>query len=380
MKVLITVEFYYAPGGGGIAEQARQIAEGLVRHGHEVLIATSPVAGRAEMINGVTIKSFAISGNRVKGISGDIEGYRTFLKNSSVDVLLNFAANVWTTDIALEIAKELPMKKVLSTPGLSKLGTPAYDEYYKNFYAKQLLNYDKIIYTSLVYKDKKFGDEHGLQSKAVIIANGASEEEFLGEQAVDFRKEYNITTPRLVISVANHYLAKGHAFVLKAWKKMKRSDATLVIIGQRPARHSWYSCYPFCKYAELVGKNIRVLSLPSRELTLSAYKQADLFLFGSKIECAPLVMYESMAARVPFVTTNVGNVADHAGYVTIIDSPEAMANVANKLLDNEAERKRMADKAHELWKHHYTWSQISKEYEKILSSETCNSENGICRK
>jgi glycosyltransferase involved in cell wall biosynthesis len=45
----------------------------------------------------------------------------------------------------------------------------------------------------------------------------------------------------------------------------------------------------------------------SRIETLAAYHQADLFLFPSNIECSPLVLFESIASKTPFLTTDVGN-------------------------------------------------------------------------
>jgi glycosyltransferase involved in cell wall biosynthesis len=57
---------------------------------------------------------------------------------------------------------------------------------------------------------------------------------------------------------------------------------------------------------KLQNKQILVKFL-SRTMTVEALKQSDLFLFTSNIECSPLVLFEANAAKLPFLTTDVGN-------------------------------------------------------------------------
>lgn len=368
MKVLLTVEFYYAPGGGGIGEQARQIAEGLARLGHKVTVATSAVSCRPEIIRGVKIRGFSVSGNAVSGIKGEAESYRKFLMDNECEVMINFAANTWPTDIAFEVINSIAAKKVLSTPGLSKLGVPRYDAYFKNVYAPVLGKYDRIVYTSPNYRDKLFGDKCGLGDKAVIIPNGAGEE-FLAKP-IGFRKKYGIKTPYLLLNVSNHYFAKGHKFVIDAFRRMKRKDATLLVIGSRPGQRKWYSCYPLCNLKSIFFNNLQLLrgeDVP-REWVVSAYRESDLFLFGSELECAPLVMYESFAAGVPFITREVGNVRDHMAVLKIVKSPDEMAKTANHILDNPKERWNLVARARQLWREKHTWEKIAAEYDKLIKN------------
>ncbi|MEW5805355.1 MAG: glycosyltransferase family 4 protein [Patescibacteria group bacterium] len=411
MRILLTVEFYRAYGGGGIAEQVKQIAEGLVKLSHEVYVATGYAENRPEIINGVKIIPFKIFGNSVEGISGEIDKYRKFLLSGDFDVIVNFAANVWTTDIALELGPKIKAKKILSTPGVSMLKLPesykisfsfsglrqliksfykrikvllgssslnlqqSYLNYYEAFYVPALKNYDRIVYTSANYQDKIFGDQRGLTDKAIIISNGASKEEFLSGDNFKIREKFGIKTKYLAITVANHYLAKGHSFVIDAFKKMRRQDTTLLIIGQIPGGyglrkigHFFVGCYLDCVLADKFNKNILVIDGSSRELVLSAYKNADVFLFGSELECAPLVMYESFASKTLFITREVGNVRDHQDYLEIIKTPEEMAKKANFYLDHPEERKKITEKAFSEWQNDYTWSRVVEKYNSLLQS------------
>ena len=45
----------------------------------------------------------------------------------------------------------------------------------------------------------------------------------------------------------------------------------------------------------------------TRAEIVSLYSEADLLLFPSKIECSPVVLFESIASKTPFLTTDVGN-------------------------------------------------------------------------
>ena len=54
----------------------RQIAERLVLRGHEVTVATTSLHERDyEVLNGVQLVGFSVTGNAVEGMDGDVAGY-----------------------------------------------------------------------------------------------------------------------------------------------------------------------------------------------------------------------------------------------------------------------------------------------------------------
>lgn len=78
LKILHTVE-YYSPSVGGAQEAVKRISELLVKKGHEVTVATTYLPEREKYnINGVKIEDFSISGNSVRGFSGDTAKYSGF--------------------------------------------------------------------------------------------------------------------------------------------------------------------------------------------------------------------------------------------------------------------------------------------------------------
>ncbi|HHT9147078.1 MAG TPA: glycosyltransferase, partial [Candidatus Wunengus sp. YC61] len=117
-----------------------------------------------------------------------------------------------------------------------------------------------------------------------------------------------------------------------------------------------------------------------------AYKQADLFLFPSKIECSPIVLFEAMASKTPFLTTDVGNAQeiikwsgsgmilptskDKYGYS--LAETDKSAALLEKIYNNPIKLKTMAENGYKAWKKRFTWSKIARQYEQIYKRLTEN--------
>lgn len=375
MKILLTVELY-CPHKGGAERVVEEIAVGLASRGHDVTVATTYLPERKERaLRGVTIEEFRISGNAATGIKGkqsEIKRYENLLLSGGFDVIFNYAAQNWPTDLALPLLTRIPSKKVIAPVGYSRLHSLRYRRYF-NILPAYLARYNALVYHSPNYQDKRYGDENGLTEKAVIIPNGASEDEFLGstEQFAQGKEAFALGTPYMLLAVAHHNVAKGHRFVIQAFRKMHRSDATLVLIGDRFVSYGlrriahFILDYLYCLISSMFVKNIRLVSA-GRDTVVAAYRVADICLSGSKLECAPLIMYEAFAAGVPFVSTDVGNVSDHKEVVKIVHTPDEMAKEVSYLLDHPHERAKLGERAHQMWGKAHTWKGIVSQYEKLF--------------
>lgn len=151
MRILHTVENYYpVSGGAGIAVQA--VSEERAQKGHDVTVATGFSPRRdVSVLNGVTVEQFKISGNAVKGFKGEVETYQKFLRSRPFDVVLNYAAQTWASDLAFPILDSIAGRKVFAPCGYSRLRTPAYKRYYEELPAI-LRRYDAIVYFSANYQ------------------------------------------------------------------------------------------------------------------------------------------------------------------------------------------------------------------------------------
>lgn len=390
MKILHTVEFY-SPSVGGAQEVVRQLSEHLVKRGHKVTVATTKLPNRKfKTLNGVKIKEFSISGNKTRGFIGEIDKYKNYLKKSRFDIVMNYAAQQWATDLFFEVIDQVKTKKVLVPCGFSGL----YDSEYKNYFnnlPKILKKYNTTVYLSNNYRDINFAKKHKINNR-VIIPNGASEQEFGKidkQKALFFRKKYKIGDDSLLLlSVGSHTGVKGHKESIKAFKKAGISNATLVIIGDVNL-HS--GCYRECKRSEFIQnkilssicnkqKKIKVLHL-NRQETVSAYCASDIFLFLSNIECSPLVLFEAAAAGKPFISSNCGNAKeivkwiksglivrskkDKTGY-TKANTHDTIKKI-EMLAKDKRLREGLGNAGRKSWKKKFTWKKISQDYENLYN-------------
>lgn len=367
MKILHTVQLY-SPVIGGSEMAVQQISERLAVRGHEVTVATAWHPGRSgECINGVRLAQFKVSGNLARGLRGEVERYRRFVRELHAEVMMNYAAQAWSTDALLADLETLPGRKVIVPCGYSALLDPAYGEYFAAL-PRYLAQYDHIVYLSSGYRDALYGAQHGLR-RFTVIPNGADEGEF-NRPRLGFRERFGITTRYLIITVANHYRSKGHAFVIRALGVMSCKDVTLAIIGEAPG-NPLRGCSLRCAVSRLCEPRIRLFRGLPRQWVVSALQEADLFLFGSRVECAPVVMYESFAAGTPMIARPAGNIEEHGDLVRVVDTPQAMAAAADELLRDSPARQGVAEAGRRRWRETYTWAGVTDRYE-ALYRELCN--------
>lgn len=383
MKILHTVEFYH-PSSGGMQEVVKQLSEGLVKLGQDVTVATTRLPERKEkIINRVKIIEFKVMGKMVEGLHGEIEKYKEFLINSDFDIITNFAAQQWASDLTFDILDEIKAKKVFVPQGFSGFYFPEYKNYFKNM-KSWMKKYDMNVFPSNDYRDINFARKNNIK-KIKLIPNGASEEEFLGQNNIDIREKLNIPKNHfLILHVGSHTGLKGNREAIEIFEKAKITNATFLIIGNSFGG----GCTKYCFIKEklfnlsprrlLDKKRLIVVSL-SREQTISAYKEANLFLFPSNIECSPLVLFECMASKTPFLTTDVGNAKEiikwsKSGLLlpTIKDKNDyskakinESARLLENILTNSKRRALMGKIGFNIWKNKFTWEKITKEYESL---------------
>jgi L-malate glycosyltransferase len=385
VNILHTVESYH-PSIGGMQEVVRQISERLVKLGHTVTVATSRSAQRVGCkINGVNIIEFDISGNSADGFHGDVDSYRKFLLGSNYDIISNFAAQQWATDIMLPILDKLNTKKVLIPTGFSGLYIRKFRKYFIDM-KEYMQKYDMNVFLSNDYRDINYARSHGI-SNIITIPNGAGKDEFASPVAIDIRKKYNIPVEDyLILHVGSHTGSKGHAEAIKIFNRARIRKATLLIVANTFGGGCTISCnlrkLLFNKVKTYTGVDKRLLVLTlSRDETIAAYHQADLFLFPSNIECSPIVLFECMASKTPFLVTDVGNASE------IITWSGGGALLPTRMTRNGFSRARirgsvsmledlwldqgvgtaMAQAGFNAWQERFTWERIAAEYEKLYS-------------
>jgi len=379
LRILHCVEFYH-PSPGGAQAVVRQISRELVRRGHEVTVATTRLPQRSEAeLDGARIEEFEVSGNAVHGLAGEVERYQSFVVDGGFDVVMSYAAQQWTTDALLPVLGRIQARKVLAPCGFSGLDDPAYAGYFSDLPAR-LAEFDELIFHSGTYRDIEFARSHQLDNLNVI-PNGASRAEFENLES-DFRGRHRIDPEEpLLLTVGPHNGFKGHALSIEGFRRAEIGGGTLAVIGNKPLR---LGCQWDCRRRALttrVGsggrKRVTILDVP-REEVLAAYKAADLFVFGSQIECSPLVLFEAAASGTPFISSaagNAGEIAEWTGAGVVVPSerrdgrvyaqPESFAAEIARLCDDGEERRARAERGRVAWLREFTWDEIAARYEGV---------------
>lgn len=405
MRILHTVE-RYLPQRNGMQEVVTQLSERLVKMGHHVTVATLADPGRKEkVINDVEVKEFDVSGNTISGFSGATKEYQDFLINGEFDVVVNFAAQQWATDLALPILRDIPSRKVFVPTGFSALEHPLYKSYYEKM-GTWMKGYDTCVFLSDDYRDINFSRAHGID-RNVIIPNAASLEEFEAGGSDILRKELGIREEEfLVLHVGSFTGVKGHFQALNIFRKAKIKNAVLLLTGNEPVRSSmlkvknilkclsfgllgvfpsgklYYRIFAFLHNLWLpnrINKKRIIVTELKRKDVVAAYKAADLFLFPSMIECSPIVLFESMAAKTAFLVTDVGNSKeiiqwsdggrlmatefDRQGYS--IAQVKAAASALENMYEDTGLRAKLAASGYLAVVRRFNWQKIAEEYEQL---------------
>jgi len=420
MKILICSDSYY-PSVGGVQAVLQQIAERLVKRGHSITIATSKLRERTSTIhNSVVIKEFDVSGNSNRGMKGEVQKYRDHVLSEDYDVLLMKAAQSWTFDALMNDLNKIKKRKVFIPCGFSGLYYPYYEEYYKKM-PNALRQFDHLIFYAKDYRDINFAKANNI-SNFTVIPNGASEIEFSAKQDETFRERIGVGKKELLLMTVGTFTGgKGHYEVASSFQLAKLDKpATLILNGNMPDKQvkitltrlvkEYFKMGPLSMIKRILNdllvligikkvgkkrdwndvakevnsretnKNIIITNLKRDDL-IQCFLNADLFVFASNVEYSPLVLFESVAAGLPFLSVPVGNTIEIADWTqggiicpapsdkngrTIVNH-KVLAEKMSSLLKDEMLLKILSKDGRKNWKKKFTWEHISLEYEKVLA-------------
>lgn len=417
MKILFGSQFY-TPSIGGVQEVMRQLAEEMVKCGHQVTVATTSDPNRKfQELNGVKIVQFDVTGNGASGMSGEVRSYQDFVVKGQFDLVMVMAAQQWTFDALWPILDDLPLtKKVFIPCGFSGFYDPFFTQYFEKM-PQVLEKFDQLVFHSSKYRDIDFARSQGL-TNFCIIPCGASEADFLVASDPGFKERNKIFNGDfLFLTVGSFTGLKGHRQVLEAFEQMRlpegksatlilngnkvssfgdsaggfarkvikllRSRGTKYLLNQLVAR-SFKSVDAIEKHVARVNwsqshKRALITDLPRHEL-VQAFLHADLFVFASNVEYSPLVLFETAAAGTPFLSVDVGNapeiaewtgagficpsVIDAEGY-TRVDAND-LAEQMSALVDQQTHLIELGKKSRNIWRKNLTWAAIAKRYEQVF--------------
>jgi len=396
MKILFACQ-YYAPGVSGVSRVVQEYSENLFKLGHDVSVATSKLNFlEQEVLNGVKINRFDISGNFVVGIKGEIQKYLTFINNNEFDIIVIYAAQQWSFDCLIPVIKEIKSKLVHIPCGYSCLYNKKYSVYFK-IMPDVLKEIDLLIFHASQYRDIEFAKAIGL-SNYLILSNGASDGEFEKCPIEDIRAKLKVAeTDFIFLTVGSPPTLKGHKDLLKSYDCLDVNfPTTLILNGNYDTGLSFKNFLKYLlqmsdrqtirlakKISKKNNKKVLITNL-KREEVISLFFKANLFVLSSHVEYSPLVLFEATASGLPFLSLSVGNSDEISKWTkggeviyvkkdkfgnAIVDHMELAIKMRDLALDAD-KRKLYAHNGRESWGKKYKWSIICQKLEKILQ-KTC---------
>jgi len=346
----------YAPAIGGAERVVQRVAEGLAARGHELHVVTGGPPEEAEL-GGVRVHRLPISGNEARGVRGDGSSVAMLIAQIKPDVVFNYAAQTWATDCCFELLeREDRPRMVLAPCGFSGLGKRRYESYFAAM-PERLRRYDALILHSSVYQDWDFAKASGAE-RMFVVPNGAD------PPSADGPLRSEAPGGLLAVTVGSHVIGKGHAQFARAVRALARERALTGAIVAPPRRgtDALRGCQLTCQ-ARARFQPLRIIDGSLAGAVQSAVAAADLFLFTSRVECAPLVILEAMAAATPWVSYDVGNVSELPGGV-VVGGLEELLRAAGQILDGK--RPELGPQGREAWEADHRWENIVSRYESVF--------------
>lgn len=192
-----------------------------------------------------------------------------------------------------------------------------------DLFKKSISRFNLICHSKGI--DYKWCKNNDLETK--IIPNGVNLEEFR-ENKINFREKYNIKEKYIILSVSNFFFGKGFEVLPKIAKTLSYvvPESHEKQLGKKFRYKDFIilQCsntvlYPYDKVfldrtkKQSKGLNIRFLRDLPREDIVAAFNTSDVFLFPSKKEIFPLVLLESRASKLPWISMDVGNAGEVPG-------------------------------------------------------------------
>lgn len=240
---------------------------------------------------------------------------------------------------------------------------------------KKHSNRFKIIVHSDSYIDSKTCKEWGLSY--TVIPNGIDLCEF-AKTDFDFRKHYGIKTEKMILCVSNFFPGKGQEYLVPIIKQLseRHKDFTFVFISTtvmfEAANRIRLSVKENCKR---FGLPVLFLEDIPRDHVVQSYFACDFFVFSSQQEVFPVVILESMAARKPWVSLDVGCVSDLSGGLIIRHSSvqngfvkytndvnSSMFSSIERFLNDDVLCKFLGEQGFLQIQEKYNWQNISDKY------------------
>lgn len=328
-------------GGGGAERVALEIIRELLAAGHKVDLVLVRATGQLMALVPPEVRVIELKARRLLGALGPLIRYFRHEQPDAVQV------SMWPLTIVAILARRLAGSRA------------------------RLVTSDHIAFVHAGWRDKMAirmtaGPLYRLADARVVVSEGAARDlaALTGLRRGAIELVYNPISPPAAIRAtkeaeilwagARHRIVsagslkpqKNHALLLRAFARMARQDATLMILGEGPLRPDLE------RLAAELGIADRILLPGFRIDPWPFFASASLFVLSSDYEGFANVVLEAMAAGLPVVSTDCpsgpAEILDHGRFGTLVPVgdeaalAQAMAHALGDRGDPEPRRVRAA--------------------------------------
>ena len=227
---------------------------------------------------------------------------------------------------------------------------------------KYKLNFfDEIICSYSSGKDYNFIKKF-YKKKINLINNGANKPFVYNLKKIKHELGIN-SKSNVFINISNIKFNKGQGRVIALFNKIPNENSILFLMGENHSnlyyKYINLKIYLFNKFNK--NKKIYLLS-PNQDIKNKLFFISNFFLFGSRIEYDPLVMYESIVYKTKFISYNVGScsniINNNLGFVSDNDKKKIDFIMKNIKKKSKIKTKNL---------NNYYWTSICKKYLKIFN-------------
>lgn len=355
MKILVATPSFHN-NKDGVSEAASAQVMAFLAKGWKVDVATEPTSPARKSLdwNGAKIYEFPITGSPYfrDPYKGAIVQYCAFLHAGDWDVIL-FHSYAWPLYLAVRLLDLIPSKKILVSHGYNALlWTPTslfpfglfsfvFSSIQSLLMFSWLKKIDRLVVLS-AHPDLRAFYDHTLANivnhpGVRTIPNGVDlSYSNVSPRLGRFRQSIGVPPQSMLfLCVANYCLRKDQGFAARAFRQAAIPNSILVFIGSEFNDSSAVFQTADAPWAlpEAPGK-IVWLEKQSRETTLDALADCDVFVLSAYWEAQPIAILEAMAEHKPWVARKAGCIAEMPGGFCV-SSVKGMAQ-AMKILAQES--------------------------------------------
>lgn len=382
MKIGLFSDTYY-PQINGVSTSVQQLADELIKHGHEVYIITSSDLKKTTREDNI----IRLPGFKIKKLYGyNLSGFYSYLASSylkklNLDIVhahSEYGIGIYARIVAK--AFDIPLIYTYHTMWedythyITQVTRGHFESSLKKFivvFSKIFAdNSSELIVPSL--KTKKAMIRYGVTNKINVIPTGLdiskfNASQFEPEEILELRKEYGLKEDDFVaVYVGRIALEKNIDEIIKAFtiiKDRKIDNIKLVIIGSGPY---YEELQEYIKQEKLLDY-IQLLGVIEHEKIPTYYQLANIFVSASTSETQGLTYLEAMASHLPvlcYFDYNLEEIIEDNVNGFFVDN---YSDFADKLVEISKLNKREYNEIANAAKEEANYFSSSNFYEKVIN-------------